>query len=284
MGTYWYSGVDDNGGVHTNSGVQNFWYYLLSIGKTCTNDLSNAYSVTGIGTDKAAAIAYRSLTVYLTSFSGYSDARDAAIQAATDLYGACSNEVIQTTNAWYAVGVGAKYPVANIVTANATLPATAKVGKYIQLSSTTVNATSLAWYSDAALISNKANDSCRFSTTGAHQITLIASNSVCSDTLIHPITLQPNLAIPGVNSKTSYHVFPNPASNQFTLEGACTAGSKITYQLVDIAGKVVAAKSMTTAGSSFKETISVRQLASGIYSLTVLDNEQISTKQVMIKN
>jgi len=32
-----------------------------------------------------------------------------ASQSAQDLYGAGSNEVIQTTNAWYAVGVGAEY-------------------------------------------------------------------------------------------------------------------------------------------------------------------------------
>src|SRR5690606_16432654 len=39
----------------------------------------------------------------------YSDARNGAIQAAIDLYGAGSAEEIATTNAWYAVGVGAPY-------------------------------------------------------------------------------------------------------------------------------------------------------------------------------
>lgn len=109
QGTNWYSGSGDNGGVHINSGVQNFWFYVLSTGKSGTNDKGDSYDVTGIGMDKAAAIAYRNLTVYLNANSQYSDARNGAIQAARDLYGADSPEEVATTNAWYAVGVGAPY-------------------------------------------------------------------------------------------------------------------------------------------------------------------------------
>ncbi len=109
LGTNWYSGSGDNGGVHYNSGVQNFWFYLLTVGGNGVNDNGDSYTVTGIGMDKAAAIAYRNLTVYLSTNSQYSDARTGAIQAAIDLYGAGSPEEIATTNAWYAVGVGSAY-------------------------------------------------------------------------------------------------------------------------------------------------------------------------------
>lgn len=109
LGTYWYTGTGDNGGVHYNSGVQNKWFYILSQGENGTNDLGNSYSVTGIGMANAAKIAYRNLTVYLSSNSQYVDARAGAIQAAEDLFGAGSPEVIATTNAWYAVGVGGAY-------------------------------------------------------------------------------------------------------------------------------------------------------------------------------
>ena len=106
LGTNWYSGTGDNGGVHTNSGVQNFWFYLLTVGGSGTNDNGDAYAVSSIGMDKAAAIAYRGLTSYLSSNSVYIDTRSATIHAAEDLYGVCSNEAIQTAEAWYAVGVG----------------------------------------------------------------------------------------------------------------------------------------------------------------------------------
>lgn len=109
QGTYWYSGANDNGGVHTNSGVQNFWFYLVAVGGSGTNDNGQAFSVTGIGRDKASAIAFRNLTLKLSSGSDYAAARSGAIEAARDLYGNCSDEVKQVTNAWYAVGVGDPY-------------------------------------------------------------------------------------------------------------------------------------------------------------------------------
>lgn len=108
-GDNWFTGIGDHGGVHTNSGVQNKWFFILSNGESGTNDKGHSYNVTGIGIEKAAKIAYRNLTVYLSKNSKYSDARKGAIQAAIDLYGHCSDEVIATTNAWYAVGVGKSF-------------------------------------------------------------------------------------------------------------------------------------------------------------------------------
>jgi hypothetical protein len=108
-GTNWYFGSGDNGGVHYNSGVLNHWFYLLSEGKSGTNDNGDSFTVNSITIEKAAKVAFRMLSVYLSANSQYADARVAGIQAAKDLYGAGSNEEIQVTNAFYAVGVGAAY-------------------------------------------------------------------------------------------------------------------------------------------------------------------------------
>lgn len=105
-GTNWFTGTGDNGGVHTNSGVQNFWFYLLANGGSGTNDNGDSYTVSGVGEDVAAWIAQNNLLAQLSSNSDYSDARAGAIQSAIDGYGACSNVVKQVTNAWHAVGVG----------------------------------------------------------------------------------------------------------------------------------------------------------------------------------
>lgn len=107
-GVYWYTGTGDNGGVHINSGVQNFWFYLLANGGSGTNDLGNDYSVDSIGLEKAARIAYRNLVYYLTPSSTFADARAGAIEAAKDIFGSCSHEVQQVVAAWYAVGVGSE--------------------------------------------------------------------------------------------------------------------------------------------------------------------------------
>lgn len=111
-GLFWADTQDqltDHGGVHTNSGVQNHWFYLLSEGGNGTNDIGNAFSVTGITTDKAVQIAYRNLIYYLTPEATFEDARNGSIQAAIDLYGIDSQEHQSVADAWYAVGVGDAY-------------------------------------------------------------------------------------------------------------------------------------------------------------------------------
>ena len=114
-GTYWKNvnctptDQNDYCGVHTNSGVLNHWFYILAVGKSGTNDIGDSYNVNGISIDKAAKIAYRLESVYLSANSTFANARTYGIQSAIDLYGEGSPEEIATTNAFYAVGVGAAY-------------------------------------------------------------------------------------------------------------------------------------------------------------------------------
>ena len=130
--------TNDYCGVHTNSGVLNHWFYILSVGKSGTNDIGSSYNVTGITIDKAAKIAYRLESVYLSANSTFANARTYGIQSAVDLYGAGSPEVIATTNAFYAVGVGSAYAG----TADTTAPSTPAS---LTASGTTSTTTNLSW-------------------------------------------------------------------------------------------------------------------------------------------
>lgn len=112
-GTYWLnpncgtpSNANDKCGVHTNSGILNYWFYLLSEGGSGTNDIGNAFTINSIGKEKAAKIIYRAETVYFTSTTTYSQARLLTIQAAEDLYGESSIESSMVCLSWYAVGLG----------------------------------------------------------------------------------------------------------------------------------------------------------------------------------
>jgi len=75
-----YIGELDNGGVHINSGIPNHAYYLYA---------------TAIGRNNAEQVFYKALNEYLTRSSEFVDCRQAVIQAATDLFGANSNQVTQ---------------------------------------------------------------------------------------------------------------------------------------------------------------------------------------------
>ncbi|WP_176560142.1 M4 family metallopeptidase [Brevibacillus dissolubilis] len=95
-----YTGTQDNGGVHINSGINNKAAYLLSEGGTFYG-----VTVNGVGREATGKIYYRALTLYLTASSNYANMRQAAIQAATDLYGATSTQVAAVKAAYSAVGV-----------------------------------------------------------------------------------------------------------------------------------------------------------------------------------
>ncbi|MDQ3281578.1 MAG: M4 family metallopeptidase [Acidobacteriota bacterium] len=102
-----YTGTSDNGGVHSNSGIANLAFYLMTMGGTHPRSKTtvvvpalNATATTSIS--MASKIWYRALTVYMTSSSGFSAARTATSKAATDLYGAAAADSVN--KAWDAVG------------------------------------------------------------------------------------------------------------------------------------------------------------------------------------
>ena len=95
-----YVGTDDNGGVHTNSGVINKVAYLIGHG-----GVHYGVTVQGQGVDAMENIFYKALTTYMVSSTNFSQARTACILAATDLYGASSSEVTAVANAFTACGI-----------------------------------------------------------------------------------------------------------------------------------------------------------------------------------
>jgi Zn-dependent metalloprotease len=113
MGSFWINTVgctpdatNDNCGVHINSGVGNYWFYLIAMGDTGTNDKGFKYGFAGMGIDKALKIAYKMQTEYLTNTSEYADAVIGSKQAVTDLHGANSIELDIVKKAWCAVNLG----------------------------------------------------------------------------------------------------------------------------------------------------------------------------------
>jgi bacillolysin len=91
--------LNDYCGVHTNCGVGNKWFYLLSAGGT-----HHDVTVTGIDIENAIKVAYRANAYYWTSTSNYADAALGTISAAIDL-DPTGEWASQAANAWNAVGV-----------------------------------------------------------------------------------------------------------------------------------------------------------------------------------
>lgn len=83
-----YTGSQDNGGVHINSGITNHAYYLFA---------------EEVSKETAEKVFYRALTKYLTKSSKFIDLRNAVLQSSTDLF---NNTVVnEAAAAFDAVGI-----------------------------------------------------------------------------------------------------------------------------------------------------------------------------------
>jgi Zn-dependent metalloprotease len=91
-----YTGTDDNGGVHINSGIPNYAFYLAAV------------EIGGYAWEKAGKIWYIALRDRLNSKSDFGQAADITIKVAGELYGIDSNEQKAVKNAWQKVGVTPK--------------------------------------------------------------------------------------------------------------------------------------------------------------------------------
>jgi Zn-dependent metalloprotease len=115
-----YTGTDDNGGVHTNSGIPNHAYALLVNGGAnascaapsthsaahCTDadTQDNGVVVTGIGVGDAEKLTFLAYTG-LTSNASMCDARAAVEAAASSLFGPASQQRRSASDAYVAVGL-----------------------------------------------------------------------------------------------------------------------------------------------------------------------------------
>ena len=95
----------DNGGVHVNATIVTHAFYLATAGG---RNRVSGITVTGVGManiERMERIFYRAFAFMMGPGARFTDARVATLQAATDLYGAGSNDRAQLLQAWTAVGV-----------------------------------------------------------------------------------------------------------------------------------------------------------------------------------
>jgi bacillolysin len=100
-----YTGSEDNGGVHSNSGIPNRSFALLAGG---SNDeiTPSSISVEGIGIRKASKAWYDALNNKFSSNTDFKEARNMVAQSAAKLYGGeCSQEWVSTQRAFDAVKI-----------------------------------------------------------------------------------------------------------------------------------------------------------------------------------
>jgi Zn-dependent metalloprotease len=288
---------NDQCGVHTNSGVQNFFFFLLSNGGSGTNDNGDAYSVSAIGITDAADIAYRALTVYLTSTSTYHDAREAWIRAANDLFGSCSDEAIAVGEAWYAVGVGPDISYYETDVCGIIIPVLGDI-KYNGIH--TVEAafgctTTIVEYGGNAVTFEAANiivlDEGFTVEEGATFYAILDPCNISywerTESTVHEDEHdQPGHTLGEEGPTTALEVSPSPFSDYFDVRLSSAANQLLRLELVDVNGKTVQVITDQLQSSSgfFQARIETSHLPAGIYLIRGFSGEEkIQQRVVKVK-
>jgi bacillolysin len=285
---------NDQCGIHSNCGVQNRWFFLLTQGGT-----QNGVTVQGIGSSSAARITYSNLCNFLGSASGYPASRLGSIAAARQIFGPCSNEEIQTTNAWAAVGVGLPFAGPCITVNGPTeLCADGPIG----------SPTFTAWGMPGATFTWNFPPGWTANTTGTGNKTLEVTNIPAYPSYPTSVTIDVTSSLGGTAtivvtledcgsggpwkctdgggddrgqsqkaSKTAepyIALFPNPSKNQITVQ---SNGQKIEkIKVFDITGELIYDNK---ASADSQVSIDVTRFSAGTYFVSIQFNNETVTKR-----
>ncbi|MDO4726247.1 MAG: M4 family metallopeptidase [Porphyromonadaceae bacterium] len=319
-GNYWEFTSFDNGGVHTNSGVQNYWFYLLCEGGSGTNDKGYNYSVTPIGMQDAEKIAYRNLMTYLPQTAQHIDAYYGSLEAAKDLFGENSQQYKSVKDAWLAVGVDSLLPQicrGEKILTNASGTITDGSGddqykpqsnckwviktttdKIIQLTFTSFeleNVYSNGNMSDyVAVYDGPTTASTLIGKYGGTTIPPVL-RSTSNDMLVHFVSDKyverqgfdakyetvVATSMDLIDNNRSLVIYPNPTKDEVFVKIGTNQGS-INIAIVDMLGRVVKTTSFQTTSISEAINVDVRDLSSGVYSLQITGTNFNKTEKLVI--
>jgi Zn-dependent metalloprotease len=230
----YYTGTDDNGGVHFNSGVGNKLCYLLTDGGTF-----NGHTVTGLGIAKAADLMYETQVSQLTSSSNYYALYTGLTQAAINL-GFSVAEKASVEQACQAVEITTA-PVGSTPPSNDECSGAITLSSGVAFTSTSLGATGVIT-SSCSDASDFTDVWFKFTSANAGTATISTSGSVI-DTVISVYATCGGAEL-GCNDDESY---PSITTSKLSL--AVTAGATYYIRLAGWSSETGAYTILVTAPS-----------------------------------
>lgn len=91
------------------------------------------------------------------------------------------------------------------------------------------------------------------------------------------------LGIEEISSVNSVSIYPNPASEQFTLTFNNTVSSQMQVNLIDATGRIVASKKAFAGIGKNNVEMNVNNLAAGIYQLQMVKDGEVASRAIIIE-
>jgi hypothetical protein len=85
------------------------------------------------------------------------------------------------------------------------------------------------------------------------------------------------------NNISDVSIFPNPATENFTIELNVKKASPINFKLVDLTGKLIKEITASEVFGNYKTSISITDIAKGSYFLKISSDDGLEVKKIMIQ-
>ena len=122
-----------------------------------------------------------------------------------------------------------------------------------------------------------------YASNGTYTVILIATNGSCSDTITFTTTL--SVGIAEIQTIAGVNLYPNPVSQEATIDVNLNEATNVSVFVYDITGKVVANvfDGQMNAGMTTLK-VDVSNLDAGIYYTAIVSNNAKKTlKMVVVK-
>ena len=144
------------------------------------------------------------------------------------------------------------------------------------LTDQSLNATSWSWdFGDGSPTDNNQNPTHNFPDNGTYYVRLIVGNACGTDTIIKQIYVNKALSVEDVNTDTQISLYPNPSKENITLKLDNPWNGEIGLKIIDMSGKTVRNAQFFKVGESIEINISVSDLATGVYAISINHNGNI---------
>ncbi|MFH0865663.1 MAG: PKD domain-containing protein, partial [Bacteroidota bacterium] len=154
-------------------------------------------------------------------------------------------------------------------------------GGTVTFTNTSSVATTYLWDFGDGGSSTLQNPSHTYITGGSYPVTLIASNSCESDTVIHNVIV--TVGIDEYDNSPSVYVFPNPTGGECIITISDVYADNASVILYDMRGQQVLVSKMCAVSGSANIVLDLSPLAKGVYYLTFKCNSEISYTRIVVE-
>lgn len=152
-------------------------------------------------------------------------------------------------------------------------------GSTVSFTNTSQNSTSWNWNFGDAGTSTAQHPVHTYATPGSYTVTLIASNACGSDTFTTVITVT---GIWEYVYNSGWQVFPNPASQEITIDIQRAFGKGAVFRMVNALGEEILRREIPASGKSSEFKIDISSAAPGVYMLLLDLPEATFTRQLSV--